>query len=38
MSGFFGIVREDGQPVSERSLEEVAEALRFRGPDGVSIW
>lgn len=38
MSGFFGIVREDGQHVSERLLEEVAEALRVRGPDGVSIW
>lgn len=38
MSGFFGIVREDGQHVSERLLEEVAEALRVRGPDGASIW
>lgn len=38
MSGFFGIVREDGQHVSERLLEEAAEALRVRGPDGVSIW
>lgn len=38
MSGFFGILREDGQPVSERFLQEIAEALRFRGPDGVSVW
>jgi hypothetical protein len=30
MSGFFGMVREDGQPVSEALLEEVGEALRLR--------
>lgn len=38
MSGFFGMLREDGAAVDPRLLERVAEALRFRGPDGVNVW
>jgi asparagine synthase (glutamine-hydrolysing) len=38
VSGFFGIVREDGASVDERLLHDVCERMRFRGPDGVSIW
>jgi asparagine synthase (glutamine-hydrolysing) len=38
MSGFFGMVREDGKPVEERFVEEIAEQLSFRGPDGRSVW
>jgi asparagine synthase (glutamine-hydrolysing) len=38
MSGFFGMVREDGKPVEERFLVEIAEQLSFRGPDGRSVW
>ena len=37
MSGFFGMVRLDGQPVGESLLKEIAEELRFRGPDGVGV-
>ena len=38
MSGFFGIVRTDGVAVEPRFLEQVAERLRFRGPDGSETW
>ncbi len=38
MSGFFGIFRADAQPISQSSLERIATALRFRGPDGEVIW
>jgi asparagine synthase (glutamine-hydrolysing) len=38
MSGFFGMMREDGRPVEERFLERIAEQLNFRGPDGRSVW
>ena len=38
MSGFFGLVREDGKPVEERFLGEIAQQLSFRGPDGMSVW
>ena len=38
MSGFFGIVRQDGMPVEERFLQRIAEELSFRGPDGKSVW
>jgi asparagine synthase (glutamine-hydrolysing) len=34
VSGFFGIVRTDGAAVGPRFLEQVAQRLRFRGPDG----
>jgi asparagine synthase (glutamine-hydrolysing) len=38
MSGFFGIVRSDGREVSPKLLRDVAEVLRFRGPNGQNIW
>jgi asparagine synthase (glutamine-hydrolysing) len=38
LSGFFGIVRTDGVTVEPRFLDQVAERLRFRGPDGCQIW
>ena len=38
MSGFFGVVRTDGAPVEERFLREIAEDMRFRGPDGLHTW
>jgi len=38
MSGFFGIVRQDGKPIEERSLERIADELSFRGADGKKIW
>jgi asparagine synthase (glutamine-hydrolysing) len=34
MSGIFGILRFDGQPVSARELERMGKVLAFRGPDG----
>ncbi len=38
MSGFFGILRTDGAAVEPRFLDQVAERLRFRGPDGGQTW
>ena len=38
MSGYFGVARLDGKPVERRLLENIAEQLAFRGPDGTSIW
>ena len=38
MSGFFGIARTDGVAVEPRFLDQVAERLRFRGPDGSRVW
>ncbi len=38
MSGFFGIVRLDGQEIAPGMLEKVAGVLRFRGMDGEQIW
>src|ERR1700675_4763278 len=38
MSGFFGILRTDGEAVEPRFLEQVAQRLRFRGPDGGHTW
>jgi hypothetical protein len=37
MSGFFGMLRLDGEPIRESLLKEIAEELRFRGPDGVNV-
>jgi hypothetical protein len=37
MSGFFGMLRLDGEPIRESLLKEIAEELRFRGPDGVNF-
>ena len=38
MSGFFGMVREDGKLVETRFLDKIAEKLIFRGPDGKNVW
>ena len=38
MSGFFGMVRQDGGTVDVRFLETIAEELRFRGQNGTSVW
>jgi asparagine synthase (glutamine-hydrolysing) len=38
MSGFFGMLRTDGAPVEQGFLDQVAERLRFRGPDGGHTW
>jgi asparagine synthase (glutamine-hydrolysing) len=38
MSGFFGTVRADGVAVESRFLDQVAQRLRFRGPDGGQTW
>ena len=38
MSGFFGMLRTDGAAVEPRFLEQVAQRLRFRGPDGGQTW
>jgi len=38
MSGFFGLVREDGKTVQREFLESVAKDLSFRGPDGTRAW
>jgi len=38
VSGFFGMVRQDGSAVDIRFLEAIAEELRFRGQDGVTVW
>lgn len=38
MSGFFGMVRRDGQPIDKRFLEKITEQMSFRGPDGRSVW
>jgi asparagine synthase (glutamine-hydrolysing) len=38
MSGFFGMLRTDGAAVEPRFLEQVAQHLHFRGPDGGHTW
>jgi asparagine synthase (glutamine-hydrolysing) len=38
VSGFFGIVRRDGESIEKRFLEQIAQQLSFRGPDGRSVW
>ena len=38
MSGFFGMVRSDGAPVSHEFLDLILRALEFRGPDGSRMW
>jgi asparagine synthase (glutamine-hydrolysing) len=38
MSGFFGMMRTDGVAVEPRFLDQVAQRLRFRGPDGCQTW
>lgn len=38
MSGFFGMVRQDGKAVEEPLLQKIADELTLRGPDGTSLW
>lgn len=38
MSGMAGILNLDGRPVDPGLLDRMAEALRFRGPDGTKVW
>lgn len=38
MSGFFGIVQEDGSPIDAQLLEKIAQKLSFRGSDGSCVW
>lgn len=38
MSGFFGIIRTDGEVVGQDFLDRIARSLAFRGPDGTSTW
>src|SRR5258708_12860594 len=38
MSGFFGMLRTDGAAVEPRFLDQVAQHLHFRGPDGGHTW
>jgi asparagine synthase (glutamine-hydrolysing) len=38
MSGFFGILRTDGQEIDRGLLEKISGRLRFRGRDGETIW
>jgi asparagine synthase (glutamine-hydrolysing) len=37
VSGFFGMLRLDGQPIDTRLLERIAAEISFRGPDGTSV-
>jgi asparagine synthase (glutamine-hydrolysing) len=37
VSGFFGLLRPDGQAVDQRWLSHLAAKLSFRGPDGTNI-
>jgi asparagine synthase (glutamine-hydrolysing) len=38
VSGFFGMVREDGRSIEERFLHGIAEKLNFRGLDSKNVW
>ena len=38
MSGIYGLLRLDGQPIAAVTLEAMARALAHRGPDGNAIW
>jgi asparagine synthetase B (glutamine-hydrolysing) len=38
VSGFFGILRTDGVAAEPRLLDEIAQRLRLRGPDGGQTW
>ena len=38
MSGFFGMLRLDGEPIDESFLEAIAGKMHFRGPHGRSVW
>jgi asparagine synthase (glutamine-hydrolysing) len=38
MSGIFGILNLDGQPVAHEHLEAMRASMAYWGPDGASIW
>lgn len=38
MSGFFGMVRQDGNPVSEGLVREILGEMSYRGTDAQNIW
>ncbi|MGB9510766.1 MAG: asparagine synthase-related protein, partial [Candidatus Acidiferrum sp.] len=38
MSGFFGMLRQDGKPVETGLLERIATEMSFRGPDANHVW
>jgi len=38
MSGFFGMIRQDGKAIDERFLQRIAEELSFRGAEGKNVW
>ena len=38
MSGFFGIYHRDGRPQNSNILNQMAESLDHRGPNGTDIW
>ena len=38
MSGFWGILRQDGEPVSPQLLDVISAKMSFRAPDGQNIW
>ena len=38
MSGFFGMVRQDGKAIDEGFLQRIAEELGFGGTDGKNVW
>jgi asparagine synthase (glutamine-hydrolysing) len=38
VSGICGIVNFDGAPIDPELLKKMAEAMRYRGPDGINVW
>jgi asparagine synthase (glutamine-hydrolysing) len=38
LSGFAAIVRFDGAPADGAALARMAEAIAYRGPDGIAEW
>jgi len=38
MSGVFGIFNQDGAPVTEDEIRDMASLLTRRGPDGTGLW
>ena len=38
MSGIAGVIHFDGRPVETGLVESMTDAMRYRGPDGISHW
>lgn len=38
MSGFLGILRQDGKPISPQLLEAISQKMSFRAPHGQNVW